>query len=103
MSVLTELSIFPIDKGISVSKYVSKAVDIIKNSGIPYKLTSMGTIIETKSTKEAFSIIEKTFEEMEKHSDRIYATIKIDLNKNKSNAMDEKIKSIESKIGNIKS
>jgi len=102
MSVLTELSIFPIDKGDSLSEYVSKAVAIIKDSNVLYKLTPMGTIIETETTKEALSIIENAFDALEKDSDRIYATVKIDYNKNKKNAMEQKIRSIESKIGNVK-
>ncbi len=45
MSVLMEFAIFPTDKGESVSKYVSKVINMIDKSGIRYQLTPMGTII----------------------------------------------------------
>jgi len=34
MSLLLELSITPLDKGKSVSKYVARSIDIIDKSGI---------------------------------------------------------------------
>ena len=46
MSTLAELSIFPLDKGISVSTYVAKMLKIIQNSGLEYELGPMGTCIE---------------------------------------------------------
>jgi uncharacterized protein YqgV (UPF0045/DUF77 family) len=48
MSVLFEFAMFPTDKGESVSKYVSKIIDMIDKSGVDYKLTPMGTVIECK-------------------------------------------------------
>ena len=46
MSVIVELSIFPMDKGVSVSPYVARAIRIIENSGLSYELNPMGTSIE---------------------------------------------------------
>jgi len=42
MSVLVEFSMFPTDKGESVSAYVSRIIKMIDESGVPYKLTPMG-------------------------------------------------------------
>ncbi|HET9313759.1 MAG TPA: MTH1187 family thiamine-binding protein, partial [Nitrospira sp.] len=44
--VLLEFSMSPLGKGESVSKYVSRSLDIIDKSGVPYQLTPMGTILE---------------------------------------------------------
>lgn len=98
MSVLVEFSIFPLDKGISLSEFVSKAVKTIKDSGVEYKLTAMGTIFETANTVSAFELIEKAYQSLANDSDRVYATIKMDINKTKSNAITRKVESIESKI-----
>ena len=38
MSVLLEFSMSPFDKGESLSKYVSRSLDIIDRSGVPYIL-----------------------------------------------------------------
>ena len=46
MSVLIHFSLFPTDKGTSVSPYVANSIRIIRESGLPYKLGPMSTAIE---------------------------------------------------------
>ena len=46
MGLLINFSIFPVDRDESLSPYVARAVKIIKDSGLPYKLGPMGTSIE---------------------------------------------------------
>src|SRR6266566_4594705 len=41
--LLAEFSIWPMDKGESVSEYVARAIDIVDRSGLPYKLGPLGT------------------------------------------------------------
>lgn len=96
-----EFAMFPTDKGISVSKYVSKIIDMIKNSGVNYQLTPMGTIIETNTMDEALEIIKKSYQILENSSDRIYSSIKFDVKKSPKGRMSQKIESIESKIGTV--
>jgi len=101
MSVLLEFAMFPTDKGDSVSQYVGKVIQMIKESGHSYKLTAMGTIIETETMDEALAIINKSYHVLEPFSNRVYSSIKLDIRKGKSNRLEEKIKSIESKIGKV--
>lgn len=101
MSVLLEFSMFPTDKGISVSNEVSQVIDMIKQQGVPYKLTAMGTIIETETMEEALSIIQKSHDILAKNSDRIYSSLKMDVQKSKTNRLEGKIQSIEDKIGRV--
>ena len=44
--VLLEFAMYPTTKGESLSAYIARSLDIIDKSGLPYQLTSMGTIIE---------------------------------------------------------
>jgi hypothetical protein len=44
MSVLAELTMFPTDRGESVSAYVSRIIAMIDDRGLDYRLTPMGTI-----------------------------------------------------------
>ena len=44
--MLVSLSMFPTDKGESVSSEVAKIIDIIDRSGLSYRLSSMATLIE---------------------------------------------------------
>lgn len=92
---------FPTDKGGSVSKYVSKVIEMIRADCKDYKLTPMGTIIETENIDEALKIVKKASEILEMDSERVYSSIKLDIRKNSSNRMNTKIESIESKIGKV--
>lgn len=101
MSVLLEYAMFPTDKGESVSEFVSKIIKMVSISGYPYKLTAMGTIIETNTIEEATNIINKSYSILEPYSNRVYATFTMDIQKNKNNRILSKIKSIEDKIGEV--
>jgi len=98
MSVLCEFAMFPTDKGESVSKYVSRIIKMFKESDINFQLTPMGTIFEVETIEEATKIINKAYKELENDCNRVYTTIKMDIRKNKSNRMEQKIKSIEDKL-----
>jgi uncharacterized protein (TIGR00106 family) len=102
MSVLLEFAMFPTDKtGDSASESVSKIIDMINKSGVTYKLTAMGTIIETETIEEAMDIVNRSYKVLEPFSKRVYSTITLDIRKEKSNRLNQKIESIESKIGKV--
>ncbi len=98
LSVLLEFAMFPTSddgrEGSSVSKEVSKVIDAIDKSGIAYQLTAMGTIIEATSMKEALSIVELAYEQLE-DCDRVYSSLKFDIRKNCENRLKTKVEKIE--------
>jgi len=97
VSLIVDFSIFPVGKGESVSAYVSKAVKIIKDSGLPYKLGPMGTCVEGE-WDEVMALVGRCFQAMQEDSGRVYMTMKADYRKGASGRMDGKIRSIESKV-----
>ncbi len=99
MSVLVEFAMFPTDKGESVSGFVSRIIDVIDSSGVEYKLTPMGTVFETENMEAALEIIKRSYEVLSNDCNKIYATVKFDIRKNRSNRMTQKIASVESKLG----
>ncbi|WP_457564370.1 MTH1187 family thiamine-binding protein [Caminibacter sp.] len=101
MSVLVEFAMFPTDKGESVSGYVSRIIKMFKESDINYQLTPMGTVFEVESMEEATKVINDAYKQLEPDCNRVYTTIKMDIRKNKSNRMKQKIESIKSKIGDV--
>lgn len=103
MSVIIEFAMFPTDKGESVSAYVSKVIDMIRNSGCDYKLTAMGTIIETETLAEALAIVQKSYDVLHPDSNRVYSSIKLDIRKNQSGRLKKKLESIERIIGPVNS
>jgi uncharacterized protein (TIGR00106 family) len=97
VSVIVDFSIFPVDKGESVSAYVSRAVKIIKESGLVYKLGPMGTSIEGE-WDEVMALVGRCFEALKKDCSRVYMTIKVDYRKGTSGRMEHKVQSIERKV-----
>lgn len=99
MSFLVEFSMFPTDKGESVSPYVSRIIDMIDKSGVPYKLTPMGTVFETETMEEALDIINRAYKQLEPDCNRVYTVIKMDIRKGAHNRIEGKVKSVEEKLG----
>ncbi|OGT89558.1 MAG: hypothetical protein A2286_02875 [Gammaproteobacteria bacterium RIFOXYA12_FULL_61_12] len=103
MSVLMEFSMFPTDKGESVSPYVSEVIRMIRESGVSYRLTPMGTIIETEKLSEALAIVEQAEQVLSRQEcRRIYSSIKLDIRAGRSGRMEGKIRSVEEKIGEVR-
>ena len=101
MSVMLSFAIFPTDKGTSVSEYVSKVVDNVKQSGFNYKLTPMSTIVETNTMEEALRIVDESYRILEPHSERMYLSLTMDIKPGTESRMEQKIQSVESKIGTV--
>ena len=102
MSVLMEFSMFPTDTGESKSAYVSKVLQMIRESGVDYKLTPMGTVIETETVGDALAIVERAEQVLsEQDCRRIYSSIKLDIRAGKDGRLTGKIQSVEEKIGKV--
>ena len=102
MSVLLEFSMFPTDKGESVSPYVSQVIAMIRDSGIPYRLTPMGTVIETSSLDQALGLVAQAYGILEQACcNRVYSSLKLDIRKGKVGRLKGKVDSIRQKIGDV--
>lgn len=95
--LLLEFSMTPLGKGESVSKYVSRSLDIIDKSGLPYRLNPMGTVLEG-NWDECFAVVRKCYERMSKDCGRISVTIKADWRKKGKGRLEGKIASVERKL-----
>lgn len=102
MSVLLEFSMFPTDKGESVSGYVSQVIAMIRDSGIPYRLTAMGTIVETGSLEQALGLVGQAYRILEQAGcNRVYSSLKLDIRKGKEGRLLGKVDSVRQKIGDV--
>ena len=99
MSALVEFSMFPTEKTQSKSAFVARVLDIIDARGVPYRLTPMGTIIETATTAEALELINRAYEELQKDCGRVYCNIKIDWREGPVGRLEKKTGSVEAKLG----
>ena len=96
--MLFSLSMFPTSKGTaSVSQDVAKVIDIIDKSGLPYKLTSMSTIIEG-DWEPVMKVINKARLMLRKRHSRIYMVLTMDDRKGARNRLTGKVTSVERRL-----
>lgn len=97
MSVLVDLSIFPLDKGDSLSAHVARVLKIIKDSGLAYKTGPMGTSVEGE-WDEVMGLVNNCFQELKKDCDRVYVALKMDYRKGPSGRIESKVRSVQEKL-----
>ena len=98
MSLLISLSMFPTDKGASVSSYVARSLKIIDDSGLEYRTNSMSTVIEGEYD-EVMDVVRQCYEKMASDCNRVYFVINGDYRKNRENGLVGKIDSVKKKAG----
>ena len=96
--VLLEFSMFPLDKGESVSQYVAHSVDIIDRSGLAYQTHAMGTVVEGEFD-QVLDVVRRCYEAMAADCNRIECSIKIDARKGAPGRLKSKVASVEAKLG----
>ncbi len=96
--MLAEFSIVPIGMGSSIGDRLAEVLKIVDASGLPYKINPMGTVVEGE-WDEIIKLIKKCHMAVMKKGERALTTISIDDRKGKRNRIDEKVKSIEKRIG----
>jgi uncharacterized protein YqgV (UPF0045/DUF77 family) len=96
-----QFAMFPTDKGISASPWVSKIIKMVKESGYQYQLTSMATIVETETLAEAQQVVQNAYALLDQDCDRVYCTVTFDIRKGPVGRLEGKIRSIEDKIGPV--
>ena len=102
MSVLMEFSIFPTDQGESVGAQVSEVIRMVRETGLEYRLTPMGTIVEADSVAEALALVERAAAVLDGLGcRRVYSAIKLDSRTGQGGRMAGKIQSVEKRIGTV--
>lgn len=97
MSVLVELSLFPMDKGASVGRYVATAVEIIRGSKLAYELHPMGTCLEGE-WDAVMEVVKACHDRLREESDRVYMTVKIDSRAGGHGRLQQKVETVHSHL-----
>ena len=98
MAVVLELSMWPMDKGESLSPYVARSLEAIEASGLDYRLGPMGTCIEGEYD-EVMAVVKECFERMAADCGRVTASIKLDYRAGRTGRLASKVESVEQKVG----
>lgn len=96
--MLFEFSIVPLGKGSSIGEELSRVLGIVDASGLPYKANPMGTVVEG-GWGDVMKLIKQCHESVMKEGQRVITTISIDDRKGKRNRLEEKVKSVEKRLG----
>jgi uncharacterized protein (TIGR00106 family) len=95
---LMDFSMFPLDKGISLSTYVARVLTVVEESGLEYRLNPMGTVVEGE-WEDLLALLTKCLRVLEKDSERISIQAKFDHRKGTSGAISSKVQSVQAKAG----
>ena len=87
------VSVVPIGKE-ALSRDVSTVIDIIDKSGLDYRLTAMGTIIEG-DPDEVWGLIRQCHDKMKERANRVHTQITIDDRKDAQGSIRSKVADIE--------
>ena len=93
---LMEFSIIPLDKGDSFSSYVAGTLKIVHESGLEYRLTPMGTVVEGE-WDDLVALLTRCYRAMEMDSNRVSVQARFDARKGVTGALESKIQSVEKK------
>lgn len=96
--VLLEFAMYPTDKGESVSDYVQRNLEIIDDSGLPYKLGPMGTCLEGEYD-EVMAVVKACYDRMSKDCGRIACTMKFDYRAGHRDRLAGKVDTLVRKTG----
>lgn len=94
-----EISVVPVGtESPSISHYVAECVAIVKEKGLPYELTSMGTNVEGE-LKELLSVAAEMHElPFKRGAQRVLTSIKVDDRRDKRLSMLGKKKAVEKRL-----
>jgi len=96
MSVIVELSIFPLSAGESVSKDVAKAVKLIRESGLAHSFGPMSTSIEGE-WHEVMDLVTRCHDLLRKEHGRVLVYMRAD-SRDGENRMQQKVRSVEEQL-----
>lgn len=92
--LLIELSMSPMGRGVSVSKWVARALEVIDRSGLDYRLGPMGTCIEGE-WDEVMAVVKRCWKALGRDCPRITFSIKADWRKGAKGRLDGKVRAVQ--------
>lgn len=99
MNVILDLCIVPIGVGVSLSPYVAACEKVLREAGLKAVLHADGTNIEGEWDR-VFAAVKRCHEVVHQMgAPRVHTIIKLGTRTDRNQTMDEKIRSVEAKLG----
>lgn len=97
MSLVVEFSMVPLGSGESVGDAVAAVVAEVRDSGLPYRLSAMGTTVEGEWTT-VMALLERCHRLLEGRSDRVYTVVKMDWRRGRRDQLDGKVRAVTDRL-----
>jgi uncharacterized protein (TIGR00106 family) len=99
MKVIADFTIVPVGAGVSLSPYVAACQTVLRDSGLKVQLHANGTNLEGE-WDAVFAAVKRCHEEVHRMgAPRIFSTLKIGTRTDRAQTMEEKIASVEQRMG----
>lgn len=96
--MIVQFSVVPVGTGESLSEFVSHIIKIVKDSGLPYNLTAMGTIVEGE-WDDIMALVKECRTKALKETGRVLINMTMDIRPDKPmDRISEKVRSVEKKL-----
>jgi len=95
---LLEFAMAPHGQGESLSVHVARILDIVDRSGVPYRLTPMGTILEGE-WEEVMGVVTACFKNLQSDCSRVGMNLKVDYRAGPGSRLDSKVTKVEVRLG----
>ena len=96
--MVIEFSVVPIGEGEELAGLVAGIVDLIDQSGLPYQLTAMGTIVEGE-WDDVFGLIRRCHARMRESAGRVLTSITVDDRNAAAGRLRGKVEDVERALG----
>ena len=98
MKVIVDLCVVPLGVGVSVSRYIAACEEILRDAGLSIHLHAYGTNVEGE-WDAVFAAIRRCHDVVhEMGAPRISSTIKLGTRTDRSQTMEDKVRSVEDKL-----
>lgn len=95
--MLVSFSVSPLGTGESVGEAVARAVQVVRDSGLPHRTDPMFTTVEGE-WDEVMSVVKRAVEAAGEGAPRTSLTLKADIREGVEGALDSKVESVESHL-----
>jgi uncharacterized protein (TIGR00106 family) len=92
--MLAELSINPLGRGTHLSQDIAEILKVVDDSGLPYRLTPLGTCIEGE-WDQVMPLVRKCHDKARSLSSHVMTTVRIEDEEGGKNKLIDNVESVE--------
>lgn len=96
--MVTEFSIMPLGEGVHLGEEIARAVKLIDESGLEYRVTPTGTIL-VGDWDRVMAVVQACRDELMKSHDRVVVHLKIDDFGPENDNLDRRVGTVKEKAG----